>query len=80
MVIDQLVSRNASGIRTIVDSQTSGSSSDYLQLPGSAVDFSSQVCVAIRLLSKAKWRARAASLWLESYLSNRKGFSVFCIA
>ncbi|XP_073249436.1 uncharacterized protein [Porites lutea] len=42
MVIDQLVSRNASGIRTIVDNQTSGSSSDYLQLPGSAVDFSSQ--------------------------------------
>ena len=34
MVIDQLVSRNASGIRTIVDNQTSGSSSDYLQLPG----------------------------------------------
>ena len=58
MVIDQLVSRNASGIRIIVDNQTRGSSSDYLQLPGSAVDFSSQVCVAIRLLSKAEWRAR----------------------
>ena len=73
MVIDQLVSRNASGIRTIVDNQTSGSSSDYLQLPGSAVDFSSQVCVAIQFLSKAEWRARrTAPLWLESYLSNRK--------
>ena len=62
MVIDQLVSRNASGIRTIVDNQTSGSSSDYLQLRGSAVDFSSQVCVAIRFSSKAAWRARTASL------------------
>ena len=72
MVIDQLVSRNASVIRTIVDNQTSGSSSDYLQLPGSAVDFSSQVCVAIRFLNKAEWRARTAPLWLESYLSNRK--------
>ena len=72
MVIDQLVSRNASGIRTIVDNQTSGSSSDYLQLPGSAVDFSSQVCVAIRFLNKAEWRAQTAPLWLESYLSNRK--------
>ena len=72
MVIDQLVSRNASGIRTIVDNQTSGSSSDYLQLPGSAVHFSSQVCVVILFLSKAEWRARTAPLWLESYLSNRK--------
>ena len=54
MVIDQLVSRNASGIRTIVDNQTSGSSSDYLQLPGSAVHFSSQVCVAIQFLNKAE--------------------------
>ena len=77
MVIDQLVSRNTSGVRTIVVNQTSGSSSDYLQLPGSAVDFSSQVCVAIQFLSKAEWRARAAPLWLESYLSNRKGFTVF---
>ena len=67
MVIDELVSRNTSGIRTIVDNQTSGSSSDYLQLSGPAVDFSSQVCVAIRFLSKAEWCARTASLWLESY-------------
>ena len=54
MVIDQLVSRNASGIRVVVDNRASGCASDYQQLPGSAVDFSSQVCAAIRFVSKAE--------------------------
>ena len=66
MVIDQMVSRNADGIRTVVDKQT-GCCGDYLQLQGSALDCSFQVCIAIQLFSKAEWHgAQTASLWLEN--------------
>ena len=62
-----MVSRNADGIRTVVDKQTTGCSSDYLQLQGSALDCSFQVCIAIQLFSKAEWHgAQTASLWLEN--------------
>ena len=61
MVIEKMVSRNAADI------------SDYAQLPGSALDCSSQVCIAIQFFSKAEWHGvQTASLWLDKLIELSK--------